>query len=128
MGLQVSIMQMKDVSADIESHIAQIAAIEMLKFTNANSVHDNTIDSNAKRTKSVAFIDNVPLPPIEMYFSDIYANKKCQQKIINNLIESIGANLIKLESSILGTHTGQSSHMKLYYIYWEKKLLKSLIG
>lgn len=119
-------MQMQDVSADIESHVHQIEAIVMLEFNNATN--ENAIIADTKRPKGVAFVDDLALSPIVMYFSNIYANKKSQQKCVNNLIGSIGKNLIKLETSILGTRTGQSPHMKLYYNFWENKLLKALIG
>lgn len=119
---------MQYVSSDIESHINQIEAIEMLKFNNENSSDRNTINANAKRSKCVAFIDDMTLPYIEMYFHSIYATKKSKKKYVNNLIESIGENLIKMEASILETRTGQSPLMELYYNFWENKLLKSLIG
>lgn len=121
-------MQMLDVSAEIESHIDQINAVKMLKLNDENSSMENNTNVNVKPSKTVSFVDGVALPSIETYFSSLYANEKTQQKHVNNLIESIGANLIKLEASILGTRTGHSPHMKLYYNFWEKKLLKSLIG
>lgn len=121
-------MQMQHVSAYIDSHIGQIEAIIMLKFNNENFSGANSSVEKLERLKSVAFIDGMVLPSIETYLSRIYATKKSKIKCVNNLIASIGANLINLESSILGTHTGQSPHMQLYYNFWESKLLKSLIG
>lgn len=127
-GLQLSIMQMQDISVGIEAHIDQIEANVMLRCNSENVSDGIAPNSNAQREKGVAFVDDGALPSIQMYFSRIYANKKSQRKCVNNLIESIGASLIKLEASILGTRTGQSPHMKLYYTFWENKLLKSLIG
>jgi dynein heavy chain len=35
--------------------------------------------------------------------------------------------MIKLESLILGTFTGESEKMNHYYIYWEKELFAALV-
>lgn len=61
------------------------------------------------------------------YFGKL--NKIRTEKVIDmkKLFESIGPTLVKLESLILGTFTGQSPKMKQYYVFWEKEMLTLLI-
>lgn len=78
--------------------------------------------------KSVTFMmeEHTSLP-IRDYFHLIDQQRSEKVRKIKELFESIGPVLIKLESLILGTFTGESSKMKLCYAYWEKELFGLLI-
>lgn len=65
--------------------------------------------------------------PIREYFHLIDRQRQQKVRKIKELLESIGPILIKLESLILGTFTGESPKMKLCYAYWEKELFGTLI-
>lgn len=145
------ITQIKYVSADIKLRIEKMETYSMLtikhmvkstappsqqvlslklKMPSKGLLNDgHSMDrpkSITNEMKTVSFMENVILP-IEKYFSIIDTNKKAKIKIVESLFKSIGPILIKLESMILGTHTGDSANMKLYYNYQENELFEFLI-
>lgn len=104
-----------------------------LSLLNKDEQHSNfneTIHQNGdhvKDTKSaVRFIESTVMY-IDDYFNAIEENKNDKMKKLKIQFESIGPILIKLETLILDTHTGDSDCMKYYYAYWEKQLFELLI-
>lgn len=83
--------------------------------------------SSENPRKSVQFEVVSPIRPCREYFTKL--DHMRNEKVVNmkKLFESIGPTLVKLESLILGTHTGVSAKMKQYYIFWEKELFTLLI-
>lgn len=89
------------------------------------------IESTVNRHKSdagvnVTFAEDRSLP-IREYFLLIDQQRRVKVQKIKEIFESIGPILIKLESLILGTSTGESPKMALCYASWEKELFKLLI-
>lgn len=84
--------------------------------------------SSASSQKTVQFQIKTTMRPCREYFSklDLVRNEKVSK--MKKLLESIGPILIKLESLILGTFTGESAKMKQYYVYWEKEIFSLLIS
>lgn len=76
--------------------------------------------------KNVTFAE-CPTLPIREYFHLIDQHRDEKVRKMKELFESIGPILIKLESLILGTFTGESTKMKLCYAYWENELFGLLI-
>lgn len=78
--------------------------------------------------KSVAFAyDAQHIPSIVAYFSIIDDNQHRKMKTVEHLFSAVGPILIKLESLVLDTSTGESDNMRLYYDFWEQQLFELLI-
>lgn len=61
------------------------------------------------------------------YFKSLELERYKKTNEVQKLYDSIGPAMIKLESLILGTFTGESEKMNHYYIYWEKELFGALV-
>lgn len=83
-------------------------------------------DDNFRR-KSVQFELVPSFRPCREYFIKLEMMRNESVIHMKKLFESIGPTLVKLESLILGTHTGISAKMKQYYTFWEKELFTLLI-
>lgn len=77
--------------------------------------------------KSVQFEVAPIVRPCREYFSKLELLRNEKVVYMKKLFESIGPTLVKLESLILGTYTGNSPKMKQYYTFWEKELFTLLI-
>lgn len=77
--------------------------------------------------KSVQFELVPPIRPCREYFAKLEMLRNERVVNMKKLFESIGPTLVKLESLILGTHTGVSAKMKQYYTFWEKEMFTLLI-
>ena len=80
--------------------------------------------STENKQKNVSFKE---IMSCKEYFSQLEIDRSKKVARMKKLFESIGPTLIKLESLILGTFTGQSSKMKQYYVFWEKETFALLI-
>lgn len=87
------------------------------------------VNENEQSTKSVTFAleEQHRVPLIASYFSIIHDNQHRKMKDVENLFTAIGPILIKLESLVLDTSTGELDNMRLYYSYWENELFELLI-
>lgn len=102
-------------------------AIEEAALVAATTPADATVNRHKSDAGvNVTFAEDATLP-IREYFHSVDQQRNEKVRKIKELFESIGPILIKLESLILGTFTGESSKMKLCYAYWEKELFKLLI-
>lgn len=87
-----------------------------------------TETENEHRMKSVTFACDAPYTPsIATYFSIIHDNQHRKMKNVENLFSTVGPILIKLESLVLDTSTGELDNMRLYYSFWENQLFELLI-
>lgn len=84
-------------------------------------------DDNRQVVKNVQFIVSDTVRPCQEYFSklDLVRNEKISR--MKKLFESVGPILVKLESLILGTFTGESPKMQQYYVFWEKELFTLIV-
>lgn len=85
-----------------------------------------TIDDLTKAEKKVSFVHEKCLSCRE-YFQTLDLDRNEKFSRMKKLFDSIGPILIKLESLILGTFSGESTKMKQYYVYWEKEMFNLLI-
>lgn len=97
-----------------------------------NKGHSNCLDNateTVQRMKSVTFGSDVEssMPSIATYFSIIHDNQHKKMKSVQHLFSTIGPILIKLESLVLDTSTGELDNMRLYYNFWENQLFELLI-
>lgn len=91
--------------------------------------HPHCLDNKMELpVKSVTFVhDAQHIPSIVAYFSIIDDNQHRKMKTVEHLFSAVGPILIKLESLVLDTSTGESDNMRLYYDFWEQQLFELLI-
>lgn len=94
----------------------------MKSVTFAKVTRTTETDTDADVTENIQLI-----PSIASYFSIIHDNQRRKIKNVENLFKTIGPILIKLESLVLDTSTGELDNMRLYYTYWENQLFELLI-
>lgn len=94
-----------------------------------SSIRSSRIGSHSdlSQRKSVQFNVVSLIRPCRDYFAKLNLVRNDREANMTKLFESIGPILVKLESVILGTHTGVSAKMKQYYTFWEKELFTLLI-
>lgn len=85
-----------------------------------------SLTENSSR-KSVQFDIVSQVRSCREYFTKLEMMRNERVVTMKKLFESIGPTLVKLESLILGTHTGVSWKMKQYYTFWEKEMFTLLI-
>lgn len=85
------------------------------------------IDVSARR-KSVRITErDLSIKPCLEYFRSLELERNEKTNRLQKLYDSIGPTMIKLESLILGTFTGESDKMNFYYTYWEKEMFSALV-
>ncbi|XP_055618804.1 dynein axonemal heavy chain 10 isoform X2 [Toxorhynchites rutilus septentrionalis] len=78
-----------------------------------------------KKPKRVSIREGPPdggVKPCQEYFRTLELERNMKTTKLAKLYDSIGPILIKLESLVLGTFTGECREMKYYYSYWEKQI------
>lgn len=143
--LKSKVAQIALVTLDIRTRLEQIETFSLLKLdrTMEQVVEKSKIILKVSATLEVMGQNELPdvnrppergvtfsqshTQPIREFFRAIANNKNDKIKKIQKLFESTGPLLIKLESLILGTYTGESPKMKLYYAAWEKQMFEILI-
>lgn len=102
-------------------------------LSNGSSTEDHRqrcLDTNRSEQpiKSVTFASDIHhIPSISTYFSNIHGIQHRKMKNVENLFNTVGPILIKLESLVLDTSTGELNNMHLYYNFWENQLFELLI-
>ncbi|XP_058060896.1 dynein axonemal heavy chain 10 [Anopheles bellator] len=80
-------------------------------------------EKRQKRPKKVAIKEaDDNLKPCRDYFEALVKDRNAKTIKLLQLYDSIGPILIKLESLVLGSFTGDCPEMKHYYNHWEKQL------
>lgn len=119
----------------------ELYAVEFLngKFnsmlTNGSSAdgQQHCLDATGTRPpemRNVTFDDGADVqctPSIAAYFCIIHDNQTRKMKNVEHLFRAIGPILIKLESLVLDTSTGELDNMHLYYDFWQHQLFELLI-
>lgn len=86
------------------------------------------LDNARMRKKSVRIVDrDEKIKPCLEYFKSLELERNDKTNRIQKLYDSIGPTMIKLESLILGSFTGESEKMSYYYTHWEKELFSALM-
>lgn len=100
------------------------------------TVHDAaTADkTSTKRESKVSFAADVSdagekkkILPCREFFQALEIDRNVKVSRMKNIYDSIGPTLIKLESLILGTYTGDTEKMQQYYVYWEREIFRLLL-
>lgn len=88
------------------------------------------LDANIPMTrkKSVRITErDLSVKPCLEFFLYLETERNEKTNRLLKLYDSIGPTMIKLESLILGTFTGESEKMNFYYTYWEKEMFAALV-
>ncbi|XP_055585528.1 dynein axonemal heavy chain 10-like [Uranotaenia lowii] len=75
-----------------------------------------------KKLRRVTIREEDAVKPCREYFAALEVDRNSKTGKLRKLYDSIGPILIKLESLVLGTFTGECEQMKYYYNYWEKQV------
>lgn len=94
--------------------------LEVERFSLFSLKHHNETEMDVKCTESVV----LPCKDFHRELDSVRTRKVAQMK---KIFDSIGPTLIKLESIILNTFTGESNKMKKSYAFWEKEMYNSII-
>lgn len=99
------------------------------KLGKSSETPDNLDNVEAKtRKKSVRIIDrDDSIKPCVEYFKSVELERNEKTNRIQKLYDSVGPIMIKLESLILGSFTGESDKMSFYYTHWEKEMFTALM-
>ena len=99
------------------------------KYGKSSETPDNLESTEARsRKKSVRIIDrDDSVKPCLDYFKNLELERNEKTNKIQKLYDSIGPIMVKLESLILGSFTGESEKMSFYYTHWEKEMFSALM-
>lgn len=100
--------------------------MKSVKFASLTRAATDT-DTDTAVDAADAAADKRHIPSIATYFSIIHDNQHRKMKSVENLFRTIGPILIKLESLVLDSSTGELDNMCLYYDFWEQQLFELLI-
>lgn len=103
-----------------ESTAQPMKSVKFATLTCAATDTDADVDADTAADKR-------HIPSIAAYFSIIHDNQHRKMKNVENLFRTIGPILIKLESLVLDSSTGELDNMCLYYDFWEQQLFELLI-
>ncbi|KAL7022048.1 hypothetical protein ACKWTF_012111 [Chironomus riparius] len=101
------------------------------KFDEKYGETPDNLDTNQAiigRKKSVRISErDVMIRPCLEYFRNLEFERNEKMNRLQKLYDSIGPTMIKLESLILNSFTGESDKMNYYYTYWEKEMFSTLV-
>lgn len=99
------------------------------KLGKSSETPDDLDNTNSRpKKKSVRIIDrDDSIRPCLEYFKNLELERNEKTNKIQKLHDSIGPIMIKLESLILGSFTGESDKMSFYYTHWEKEMFSALM-
>lgn len=103
--------------------------VKSSKLGKSSETPDNLDNVDARpRKKSVRIVDrDDSIKPCLEYFKSLELERNDKTSKMQRLYDSIGPAMIKLESLILGSFTGESDKMSFYYTHWEKEMFSALI-
>lgn len=106
--------------------ILKTSKLGKISETPENDLGDTaTATKPRKKTIRINDRDESVMPCVE-YFKSLETERNHKTNEIQRLYDSIGPIMIKLESLIIGTFTGESDKMSFYYTHWEKEMFSSL--
>lgn len=112
-SVNAMVYQIRNFAVEIRKSLMEVGRFSLFSLKHSNETENDPIDS-------------VVLPCKEFYreLDSVRTVKVTQMK---KLFDSIGPTLIKLESIILNTFTGESNKMKQSYAFWEKEMYNCLV-
>ncbi|GAB0094127.1 Dynein heavy chain [Sergentomyia squamirostris] len=87
----------------------------------------STARKSSKRDSRVTIVEPNSILPCHEYFRELNNRRNEKMNVLQHQYESIGPQLIKLESLVLGTYTGESEKMCEYYEFWQREIFRALV-
>lgn len=81
----------------------------------------------ANESDSQTNVSDLNVLPCKEFYRELDAVRTVKVAQMKKIFDSIGPTLIKLESIILNTYTGDSNKMKQSYVFWEREMYNSLV-
>jgi dynein heavy chain, axonemal len=126
-SLFVSERELKKVSSAVKMPIILKSSKHDGKMSETPDDLDD-IDHGAVRKKSVRINErDASVRACLEYFYTLELERNDKTNRLQKLYDSIGPAMIKLESLVLSTFTGESDKMSYYYTYWEKEMFSTLV-
>lgn len=120
----------KDVAKGLsDEKVTKPMILKSSKTGKSSETPDNLDGVEARSRKKIVRItdrDDSIKPCLE-YFKTLELERNDKTNKIQKLYDSIGPIMIKLESLILGSFTGESDKMRSYYTHWEKEMFSALM-
>jgi dynein heavy chain, axonemal len=110
----------------VQPVILKSRAIRSGKASETPDDLDADIPVSRKKSVRISERDSSVKPCLE-FFLHLENERNEKTSRLLKLYDSIGPTMIKLESLILGTFTGESDKMNFYYTYWEKEMFSALV-
>lgn len=111
------------------SSTSRVAAVVDGKVSETPDDLDDIDMSTNTRRKSVRITErDLSVKPCLEYFRSLELERNEKTNRLQKLYDSIGPTMIKLESLILGTFSGESDKMSQYYTDWEKQMFYALVS
>lgn len=109
------VYQIRNFAVEIRMSLKEVEKFSLfsLKYANESEV----------QTK----VTELTVLPCKEFYRELDSIRTVKVAQMLKLFNSIGPTLIKLESIILNTYTGESVKMKQSYVFWEKEMYNSLI-
>lgn len=109
------VYQIRNFAVEIRTSLMEVEkfCLFTLKFT-------NDVDRPTKANELIVL-------PCKEFYRELDSVRTVKVSQMKKLFDSIGPTLIKLESIILNTFTGESNKMRQSYVFWEKEMYNSLV-
>lgn len=109
------VYQIRNFAVEIRTSLMEVEKFSLFSLKDSNEMDTQT---------KVAELNVLPCKEFYRELDSVRTIKVTQMK---KLFDSIGPTLIKLESIILNTYTGESTKMKQSYAFWEREMYNSLV-
>ncbi len=107
------VYQIRNFAVEIRKSLMEVEKFSLFSVTNSN-------ETGAKESE-------LHVLPCKEFYRELDSVRTVKVAQMKKLFDSIGPTLIKLESIILNTYTGESNKMKQSYVFWEKEMYNSLV-
>lgn len=109
------VYQIRNFAVEIRTSLMEVEKFSLFSLKDSNEA-----ESQPKSTE-------LHVLPCKEFYRELDSVRTVKVAQMKKLFDSIGPTLIKLESIILNTYTGESNKMKRSYAFWEKEMYNSLV-
>ncbi|XP_055696351.1 dynein axonemal heavy chain 10 [Lutzomyia longipalpis] len=141
--LSAVVLQIQYIANDVKQRVSRIenfslmilgneifgrgeAGQELRKSSLRKQSKEFTTSKSSKRDSRVTIVEPNSILPCHEYFRELNNRRNEKMNVLQRQYESIGPQLIKLESLVLGTYTGESEKMGEYYEHWQREIFHAL--
>lgn len=115
-SVNAMVYQIRNFAVEIRASLMEVEKFCLFSLKGANET-----ESQMMRTSELNVLS------CKEFYRELDSVRTVKVSQMKKLFDSIGPTLIKLESIILNTYTGESNKMKQSYTFWEKEMYNSLI-